>query len=60
MGMGKCTAGWILVGLSFVLLAMQGNVGLMAVLVVLSLVFACGVVRPWNHTTKLTPGAEKR
>ncbi|MFZ0803824.1 MAG: hypothetical protein WBQ09_00395 [Terriglobales bacterium] len=51
---------WILVGLAILLLMLQGRIGLLAVILPISLLMACAMMRSGNHHTKLTRDAEKR
>ena len=54
------SAGWTLVLLAMLLLALQGRIGLLAVVLPISLLWACVMLWPENHQTKLTPDREKR
>jgi hypothetical protein len=50
---------WILVLLAILLLTLQGRVALLAVVLPISLLLACAVMRSGNAQTKLTGDREK-
>jgi len=50
---------WILVLLAILLLAFQGRIGLLAIVLPVSLLMACAMARSGNHG-KLSRDAEKR
>ncbi|MGH9499183.1 MAG: hypothetical protein ACRD3L_08560 [Terriglobales bacterium] len=54
------SAMWVLVLLAIFLLAFQGRVGLLAVVLPISLFLACAMACSGNHPAKLTGKAEKR
>jgi hypothetical protein len=53
-------ATWTLVLLAVLLLLFQGRMSLLAVVLPISLLLACAMVRSGNNPTKLTRDSEKR
>jgi hypothetical protein len=52
--------GWILVLSAFALLAAEGQLGLLAVLLLLSFLFACAIARSQGPTATLSSNGDKR
>jgi hypothetical protein len=52
--------GWILAVAALLVLAAQGNFGLLAVLVPVSFLLACVMIAPANGSTHVTENREKR
>jgi len=52
--------GWVLVLLAFALLAVEGQLGLLAVLLFVSFLIACGIARSHGHAATLSADGDKR
>jgi hypothetical protein len=52
--------GWILAVAALLVLAAQGNLGLLAVLVPVSFLLACVMIGPANGETRVTENRKKR
>lgn len=55
-----CAAGWFLVGLAVFLLLFRGQFGLILLLLPVSLLLACGIMRPREHQSDPPRDGEKK